>query len=190
MSYDQLGDLTSQTDPGGGVSTYTYDPAGEQTSVTDPTGAQTQATYDNLGQLITTTDLVRQNTSAAYTTTLRVRRRGRADLADQPDRGARPRRPTTPLGEQTSSHRRGREHHHLRLQPGRQPDQDHRCRTAPRPRPAYDLAGRQISLSDLNATGTVLRTESAVYDADGQRHLGDRLPGQHHHLQPTTRPGC
>ena len=46
MTYDQLGNEATETDPTGGVTTYLYDPAGEQLSVTDPTGRLHQ--FDNL----------------------------------------------------------------------------------------------------------------------------------------------
>jgi YD repeat-containing protein len=41
----------------------------------------------------------------------------------------------------------------------------------------YDLAGRQTSLADLNAAGTTLRTESAVYNPDGQITSATNLLG-------------
>lgn len=165
MGYDQLGHLTSQTDPGGGTWTYTYDSAGDQTSVTDPTGAQTLATYDDLGQRVTSTDLVRQNASAAYTTDYTYDAAG--DLTSQTSpTGVRTSSTYDPLGELTSTtdgagNTTGYTY---------DLDGDLTRLTAPDGTSvvaAYDLAGRQTSQSDVDASGTVLRTESLGYDADG-----------------------
>ena len=84
--------------------------------MTDPTGAQTQATYDNLGQLVTTTDLVRQNASAAYTTTYGYDAAGNQISQTSPTGVDHQGRLQRGRGADLQ-HRRGREHHHLRLQP-------------------------------------------------------------------------
>ena len=165
FSYDQLGDLASQTDPDGGTWTYTYDPAGEQTSVTDPTGAQTQATYDNLGNLITTTELVRQNASAAYTTTYAYNDASEQISQTSPT-GVTIKTAYDPLGEVTSSTDGAGNTwtyaYNLYGDAAKVTAPDGTAETA-----SYDLAGRMTALSDLDASGAVLRTESATYDADG-----------------------
>jgi len=164
--YDQLGDETSETDPGGGVTTYTYDPAGEQLSVTDPTGAQTQATYDSLGHMVTTTDLVRQNDSAAFTT-----KYGYDDAGDRTSQtsptGVVTHAAYDAAGEQTSTTdgAGNTTSYAYNL------DGDLTKTTLPggtATTATYDLAGRQTGQSDLNASGTVLRSESATYTPDGQ----------------------
>jgi RHS repeat-associated protein len=164
--YDQLGNETSETDPGGGVTTYTYDPAGEQLSVTDPTGAQTQATYNNLGQMVTTTDLVRQNTSAAYTTSYTYDAAGNPISQTSPT-GVVTHAAYNAVGEQTSStDGAGNTTTYAYNLDGnlvKTTLPDGTATTA-----TYDLAGRQTGQSDLNASGAVLRSESATYTPDGQ----------------------
>ena len=166
FGYDQLGDEVSRIDPGGGLTISTYDPAGEQTSVTDPTGAQTQTTYDNLGQVITTTELVRQNTSAAYTTTYAYDDAGNQISQTSPT-GVVTKATFDALGERTSAtDGAGNTTTYAYNLDGAQVKAtlpDGTATTA-----TYDLAGRQTALSSLDATGVVLRTETAAYNLDSQ----------------------
>ncbi|MER7955938.1 LamG-like jellyroll fold domain-containing protein [Streptomyces sp. NPDC096030] len=97
FGYDQLGNLTTKTDPvvgggtlptlaetefsglnstetsldGAGISRYTWTPTGRQLSATDPTGARNEATYDELGRKLTETVIERrpstQNLTTRYT---------------------------------------------------------------------------------------------------------------------------
>ncbi len=67
-TYDQLGDVTSETTPAGTTS-YAYDGDGDQLSATSPTGAVTDATYDFLGRQVTSTRVERYPSQASYTTT-------------------------------------------------------------------------------------------------------------------------
>ena len=163
--YDQLGDQTSETDPGGAVTTFTYDPAGEQLSVTDPTGAQTQSTYNGLGQLVTTTDLVRQSTSAAYTTTYGYDAAGNRNSQTSPT-GVVTRAVYDAVGEEISAtDGAGNTTTYAYNLDGKQikatlPDGSATTAT-------YDLAGRETGQSDLTASGTSLRSESATYTLDG-----------------------
>lgn len=75
-SYDQLGNLAKVTQPApedgasAPVSTFTHDLLGEQLSATDPTGARTEATYDDLGRQITATRIERHPAQGAFTTAL------------------------------------------------------------------------------------------------------------------------
>ncbi|MFF8607691.1 LamG-like jellyroll fold domain-containing protein [Streptomyces sp. NPDC015346] len=94
--YDQLGHLTTKTDPvvgdgtlptlaenefstlnsaetnlaGAGLTRYTWTPTGRQLSVTNPTGARNEATYDELGRKLTETTVERypspQNLTTRY----------------------------------------------------------------------------------------------------------------------------
>jgi RHS repeat-associated protein len=165
-TYDQLGDKATQTDPGGGTWTYTYDPARDQLSVTDPTGAQTQATYDNLGRLATTTDLIRQNTSAAYTTNYAYDDAGNLISQTSPT-GVKDTATYDAVREQTSvTDGAGNATHYAYNLDGKLVKETLADSTAVTG--SYDLAGRQTSLSDLDASGTVLRTETAAYNPDSQ----------------------
>ncbi|MFF3317355.1 LamG-like jellyroll fold domain-containing protein [Streptomyces sp. NPDC003035] len=95
-AYDQLGHLTTKTDPvivsgtlptlaesefstlnsnetdlsGAGLTRYTWTPTGKQLSTTDPTGARSEATYDELGRKLTETAVERypspQNLTTRY----------------------------------------------------------------------------------------------------------------------------
>lgn len=163
--YDQLGDQTSQTDPGGGLTTYTYNSAGEQLSVTDPTGAQTQATYNGLGQLVTATDLVRQNSSAAYVTTYGYDAAGNRNSQTSPA-GVITRAVYDAVGERTSAaDGAGNTTTYAYNLDGdviKTTLPDGSASTA-----TYDLAGRETGQADLSASGTVLRSESATYTLDG-----------------------
>jgi large repetitive protein len=69
-TYDQLGHLVRTVDPAGGAATATYDTNGDRLSVTDASGAQTQATYDFLGRPLTNTTLERFPSTATATSTL------------------------------------------------------------------------------------------------------------------------
>jgi RHS repeat-associated protein len=181
-TYDQLGDLASQTDPGGATWTYTYDPAGEQTSVTDPTGAQTQATYNGLGQMVTATDLIRQGTSAAYTTSYGYDAAG-DQISQTSPAGVTVKAAYDLLGERTSSTdgagNTAAYSYNLDGELAKATYPDGTATTA-----SYDLAGRQTAQSDLSAAGTVLRTATVGYDADGNvtsttDYLGNTATGSY-----------
>jgi RHS repeat-associated protein len=64
--YDAINELTSVTDPMGGVTKYAYDDAGDQVSSIDPDGNQTQYAYDLNHQVIQTTDAAGNATKTAY----------------------------------------------------------------------------------------------------------------------------
>jgi RHS repeat-associated protein len=66
-TYDQLGDVTSKATPAG-TTYYSYDQTGEQLKSTSPAGAATDATYDLLGRQVTSTQEERYPTAASYTT--------------------------------------------------------------------------------------------------------------------------
>ena len=77
-----------------------------------PPGRRRRPPTTTSASMITSTDLVRQNTSAAYTTSYGYNDAGDQTSQTSPTGVHGQRRPTTPLGEKTSSHRRRREHHH------------------------------------------------------------------------------
>jgi RHS repeat-associated protein len=67
-TYDQYGNLQSQTDPIGNLTTYTYDNLGRKTSMTPPApAAATTYTYDALGNLLTVTVSGTPNRVTHYT---------------------------------------------------------------------------------------------------------------------------
>jgi RHS repeat-associated protein len=69
-TYDQLGDVTSQTDPGQPATYWAYDADGDQLKQTTPTGAVTSACYDFLGRPLQVTQQERypatQDDSTTY----------------------------------------------------------------------------------------------------------------------------
>ena len=65
-THDQVGRLTSRTDPDGDVHSYTYDPAGRVTSQTDPTGTTVTYGYDLLGRIDEVVDPVAGTATFAY----------------------------------------------------------------------------------------------------------------------------
>lgn len=66
FAYDQYGNVTASTSPGGATTTYAYDSRGNVTSVTDPNTNQTTMTYDSWGALLSVTDPNSHTTSYEY----------------------------------------------------------------------------------------------------------------------------
>jgi RHS repeat-associated protein len=166
-TYDQLGDLATVTDPAGGVTHHTYDTNGDRLSVTNPAGAQSQATYDYLGRQLTATQIVRQPAATADTTT-----NGYADAAGLLSST------TTPAGVITSyTHDAAGETTKVTDGAGNATSYayDLLGRKIVTTLPdgtsqhlAYDEAGHLTGTSDLNASGSTLRSTSAAYDGNGQ----------------------
>jgi len=65
-SYDDAGNLASQTDPLGHVTTYTYDSAGNALTSTDPLGKVTTRTYDSLRDVTSVEDPLGRTTTMTY----------------------------------------------------------------------------------------------------------------------------
>ncbi|MFI7534274.1 RHS repeat-associated core domain-containing protein [Streptosporangium sp. NPDC049376] len=168
--YDALGRKVQVTAPkvgtaAAGVWTYGYDLLGEALWTTDPTGARSESTYDDLGRQITLTTVERKPTQAAYVTKLEY---------DDADRLVKSTRPTgesstraydatgaligqtDPLGNTTTFG------YDLAGRPVKTTNPLGVSSTA-----SYDLAGRRIQTQELNAAGTVLRTEKVDYDPAG-----------------------
>jgi RHS repeat-associated protein len=163
--YDQLGDLTSQTDPDNGVTGYTYDTDGDQLSVTGPTGAVSQATYDYMGRTVTSTQVERYPAAASYTTNYSYAPAGWLASATSPD-GVVASYGHDAAGEQTSV-TDGANNTTLY---GYDAAGDPTSTTYPdgtQTTATFDEAGRQTGTADLNASGTVLRSASAAYNGDG-----------------------
>ncbi len=65
-TYDVYGDVLTETDPLGHVTTYVYDEFGRQLSETTPDGETSYTTYNAAGQIATQTDFKGQITATAY----------------------------------------------------------------------------------------------------------------------------
>ncbi|GAA4193833.1 hypothetical protein GCM10023074_15600 [Microbispora amethystogenes] len=168
--YDGLGRKVQVIDPrvGGtaaGRTTYTYDLLGEALSQTDPTGAHWEATYDDLGRQVSTTTFERKPAPAAYVTRLEYDDAGNLVKVTRPT-GDAVTRAYNALGELTS--------HTDAYGDATSFDYDLSGRVTKTTNPlgvsstaTYDLAGRQIETADVDAGGTVLRTEKFGYDAAG-----------------------
>jgi RHS repeat-associated protein len=163
--YDQLGGLATQTDPRGGVLRYTYDTNGEVLSVTDPTGARTEATYDFLGRPLTSSQIVRQPTAAVNTSVSTYANAGWLETSTTPA-GAKTTWTRNSLGETTKVVDGAGVATTARYDfAGRRSAvvaADGTSQTT-----SYDDAGNAVAQSDLSSTGTVLRTTSAKYDDAG-----------------------
>ena len=160
-TYDQLGNVVSQTAPDGGVTTSSYDTDGDLLNTTGPTGAVTSATWDYLGRQLTST----QVDGPAYTTSNTYGTGGWLATSTTPD-GVTTSYGYDAAGETTSiTDGAGNVTSYGYDAAGRQtsttsPDGTQSTQT-------FDEAGRMTGQADLSATGTVLRSSSASYDGDG-----------------------
>ncbi|WP_159012053.1 FG-GAP-like repeat-containing protein [Streptomyces sp. NRRL F-5123] len=180
-TYDQLGHLTQQTQPGllkadgtredGGVSSFGYDLDGEQLSATDPTGAQVQATYDDLGRQITSTQVERYPAPGRYlTSTMRYDDAGNLVRSALPGMDVTVDSQTTvtaydALGEATGTTDPDGRTVHAGY------DLDGRTVSTTLPSgltttTAYDAAGRQTGTAQSKG-GTTLRSAAIGYDPNG-----------------------
>ncbi|HUZ38225.1 MAG TPA: LamG-like jellyroll fold domain-containing protein, partial [Streptosporangiaceae bacterium] len=164
-TYDQLGDQASVTAPDGGVSTFTYDTEGDQLSATGPTGAVTDSTYDYLGRQLTSTQVERYPSNAAYTTTSSYGSNGW--LSSQTSAagvvtsyGYDPAGETTSITDGVGNVTKSSYDAAGRPVSVTYPDGTASTQT-------FDEAGRMTGQADLSATGTVLRSAGAAYDGDG-----------------------
>ncbi len=189
--YDQLGQLTSRTDPvadaaaalaamessdpdllvspsadGGGVTRHTWTPTGLQLSVTDPTGARTEATYDELGRQLTATTVERfpgpQNLTSRYTWDDAGNQTTSASPADRVTSAT-----YNPAGEVLSVTDAAGTTRFAYDGLGRQTSTtDATNRTT---RTVYDTLGNATAVTDYGTGSTALRTVEAEFDADGNR---------------------
>ena len=164
-TYDQLGDVATTTAPDNAITHNTYDTNGDTLTSTDPTGAQTQATYDYLGRQVSATQIVRQPTQSAYTTTSAYTdTAGYLSSITSPD-AVNASYTYDALGRKTTAtDSTGNVSRYQYSQYGvtKITAPDGTARTA-----SYDQAGQAIAVADLDASGTVLRTTSQAFDADG-----------------------
>jgi RHS repeat-associated protein len=66
MTYDGDGNMTSETDPDGNVTTFQYDAQNRATVVINPLGNKTTTMYDNAGRISTITDALGQERIFSY----------------------------------------------------------------------------------------------------------------------------
>jgi RHS repeat-associated protein len=169
-NYDQLGDVTSVTAPNTGMTAYTYDADGNQTSVTSPDGTETQTTNDFLGRPLTSTLTNSASGSAADTTSYAY---GTGDTSPwQTSQTTQDGVTTTyghdAAGEITSVTDGAGDVTKYQYSPTGQltettnPDGTYTTAT-------YDEAGNAIGTADYSAAGVLQRSESAGYDPDGNQ---------------------
>ncbi|MFF7969369.1 hypothetical protein ACFZC3_28955 [Streptomyces sp. NPDC007903] len=170
-TYDQLANLAKVEAPApesgspASVCTFTYDLLGEQRSATDPTGARSEATYDDLGRQATSTIFERRPAQGSFTTTLGY------DDADNPVSAKSPTGLTTSgtynaAGDPLNTKDMSGAVTSFTYGPTGLPASV----TTPQgrtTRTTYDLAGRLTQTTDEDGTGKQLRRTSATYDADG-----------------------
>lgn len=169
--YDQLGDVAQITEPDGTTLHSTYDTNGEKLSSTGGTGATTQATYDYLGRQLTATTLERYPNARTLTTT-----NSYAVTTGNPY-GANLASTTTPggvtttygydrAGEVTSvtdgaGNTTGYTYDFMgNRQKTTQPDNTWS-------ETGYDAAGQPVSSKQYDASNTLLKQSSRVYDGVG-----------------------
>ncbi|MEU9650543.1 DNRLRE domain-containing protein [Streptomyces sp. NPDC048110] len=170
-AYDQLGNLAEVTLPApeegaaAPVSTFTHDLLGEQLSATGPTGARTEATYDDLGRQITSTVLERRPAQGAFTTTYTYDDAGNLRATKSPT-GLTTTGTFNAAGDPlTATDTAGGVTAY-----GYGPTGLPTSVTTPQgrtTRTAYDPAGRVTEVRDEDGEGTTLRTTSSAYDAAG-----------------------
>ncbi|MFJ8580372.1 LamG-like jellyroll fold domain-containing protein [Micromonospora sp. NPDC093277] len=163
--YDQLGQLASVSAPDGGVTRLTHSLAGDQLSATDPTGARTEATYDFLGRQVTSTEVVRQS-GTSHTTNYAYGPGGWLSSVTSPagvvtsttyNTAGEPLTRTDGAGNVTRYDYDGLS----RLTRTTMPDGTYDTLS-------YDMASRTVSASSYRADGTRLRTKSWGYDRAGR----------------------
>ncbi|TDC19778.1 DNRLRE domain-containing protein, partial [Streptomyces sp. 8K308] len=191
-AYDQLGNLTTRTDPdpgteatgasrflldppdvelaetpGSGSEThFTHTPTGLLLSTTDPTGARTEATYDLLGRQLTSTVVERHPTLRNLTSTYTWDDAGN-QTASRTAEGVLAQARYNPAGELTGVFQAG-----VWTDIDRDPfGREARTTTGAGYRTdlAYNHLGQVVRTDEYGRGETVLRTTSAEYDADGNQ---------------------
>ncbi|GII23282.1 hypothetical protein Pme01_28790 [Planosporangium mesophilum] len=164
-TYDQMGRLAKVTDPNAAVTTYTYDLLGHELSQTDPTGAVSRSTYDFLDREVTSTEVVRQ-TSSNHTTTSTYGAGGWLTSTKSPA-GVVESRTYNAAGEVvTSTDGAGNVTKFAYDGAGREiretaPDGTYTTTT-------YDAVGRPVATKVYDAADTLLSTDTNAYDNEGK----------------------
>ncbi len=167
-SYDQLGNVSKRVTPNttGTTATtlFSYDTLGDVRVVTDPTGALTSTTYDYLGRKLTETASSRQ-TGEDYTTTYTYGVGGWLSTIVTPD-GVTTKSTYNNLGEPVTAedgvHNVTSTQYDGAGRVTRSTLADNSYQTV-----SYDQAGRPLSAANYNPAGTVLKSTSTTYDANG-----------------------
>ncbi len=171
-TYDALGDVTSVTNPqlpgqsGPGTWTYSYDADGERLSATDPLGNTTRQTYDYFGNVATSTDPTSNTTKYGYDYL------GDQTMADTPD-GSVTTSTYDHLGELASvTGGAGDESTYAYDDQGNLADAYNPDGSFAQY--GYDQAGRPTAVTDYGAApagqaSPELRSESFGYDPDGDQ---------------------
>jgi RHS repeat-associated protein len=169
-TYDRLNRMVTKDEPGStddqrAVWHYTYTRTGDVLSVTDPTGAQVQSTYDDLNRRVTMTQVERFPVPDNLTTTYAYDDAGNVTAVTSPS-GAVSRVSYDALGQVLTTtdpnnvvSRYGYDYLGRTVR-----TVDGLGRTS---RTDYDGFGRVQAQSDLDPSGTTLRTESYTYDRAG-----------------------
>ncbi|MEO3746643.1 RHS repeat-associated core domain-containing protein [Plantactinospora sp. B5E13] len=170
LGYDRLNRVITRDQPGStneqrAVWRYTYTRTGEVLSTTSPTGARTETTYDDLDRPVTTTQIERYPVPDSFTTRYRYDDVGNLVETVSPA-GVRTTAAYNTAGEVVSNTsaagvttQLGYDLHGNQVRVT-----DGLGRTT---RTEFDGFGRVAQESDLDAAGTVLRSEKFEYDADG-----------------------
>ncbi|UBU09472.1 RHS repeat-associated core domain-containing protein [Nonomuraea gerenzanensis] len=160
--YDGLGRKVQVRAPKAAVSSFGYDLLGEELWTVDPTGARSEATYDDLGRQITLTTIERRPAQATYVTRMEYDDASRVTKTIRPTGDSTTRAydatgaliaNTNALGDTTTFA------YDLAGRLIRSTDPLGLSSTA-----THDLAGRKVRTQELNAQGTVLRSQRFGYD--------------------------
>ncbi|MGI5518426.1 LamG-like jellyroll fold domain-containing protein [Streptomyces sp. CA-106131] len=165
-TYDQLGDQVDETLPGARTTHSTYDTNGDLLSVTDPTGAVTQSTYDYLGNQLTSTEVERRPSQAAYTTTNHYDAPGSLLSSSVSPTGVTTSFTYNAAGEQTKvvdgANNATQYAYDLDGRPTKVTNPDNTYATT-----TYDTFGNAVGTAEYDSTGMLRRTTSAQYDPAG-----------------------
>ncbi|MEU9399231.1 LamG-like jellyroll fold domain-containing protein [Streptomyces sp. NPDC048242] len=165
-TYDQLGDQVDETLPGGRTTHSAYDTNGDLLSVTDPTGAVAQSTYDYLGNELTSTQVERRPSQAAYTTTNHYDAPGGLLSSSVSPTGVNTSFTYNAAGEQTKvvdgANNATQYTYDLDGRPTKVTNPDGTYSTT-----TYDAFGNAVGTAEYDATGMARRTTSAQYDPAG-----------------------
>ncbi len=176
--YDQLGHMVRATAPGEAVTRFAYTLNGNLASTTTATGAVTEATYDFLGRKLTSTAKLRQPAQTHVTTYLYGEGGWLAKQISPAAAAATPACTTTSAAGSVTQYsydnagqvttiidgagNKTAFTYDLKDRPLTETFADDTSRTR-----TYNGAGDLTATAEKNASGTVVRSTSATYDANG-----------------------